>query len=447
MLPAPRIIAIDDNPQHLAGLVKALNDTGVGCLSFQFTGDEERIKACPHVRIIFADLHLNESAASTDDAKHFSVIGGLIQENIAPTGLYCVILWTRFPDKAGELRQFLEQRLTGVPIPIAVVPLDKMNYLQGDGSVGNLDQLVVTIQQIVSNQPQLVALLHWEEKILGAAAATVRSVLDLIPLTPDNFDQRPGELGKLLARLGVEAVGQSHVEEDRFHAINEALLPILGDRIGNIATVGADKEVWSNVFTADDLKAPLSQQTAAKLNRFLHFDSSAGLSPLARGSVTNLNPVIPADKFGDALGLAHDLIATNEFKVRSYATSPEKCRWVIVQVQASCDFAQSKPGSLPLYLGIDLPAETPPKDLPKSVWCSPEYDSGEVRQLRISARFPLSFPAVAFSKATALYRLRDQLLNDLIYSIHSYAARPGITSFHETKDTTAKPVPAKTDGK
>src|SRR5262245_53062783 len=114
MLPAPRIILIDDNPNHLRGLSDGLNRYGVASLPVHFTGDVAGINSCPHVRVLFADLHLNEGGAAQDHVRHFTVIGGLLQETFVPTGPYALILWTRFPDQAENLRAFLEERLQGV---------------------------------------------------------------------------------------------------------------------------------------------------------------------------------------------------------------------------------------------------------------------------------------------------------------------------------------------
>ena len=85
ILPAPQIIAIDDAATHLAGLAKGLNRFGAACLQVHFTGDDTAIKPCPHARLIFADLHLNEGGAAGHE-RHFAVIGGLIEQTIVPKG-------------------------------------------------------------------------------------------------------------------------------------------------------------------------------------------------------------------------------------------------------------------------------------------------------------------------------------------------------------------------
>ena len=67
---------------------------------------------------------------------------------------------------------------------------------------------------------------------------------------------------------------------------------------------------------------------------------------------------------------------------------------------------------------------------PASLWPSPAFElNREVRLLCVSARFPLSLSSSAVQNSTPIYRLREEILNDLVYHLHSYGARPGKISF------------------
>ena len=93
--------------------------------------------------------------------------------------------------------------------------------------------------------------------------------------------------------------------------------------------------------------------------------------------------------------------------------------------------AQTQPGPLPFYLGLDLPTSNRRSGTPPvSLWTSPAFElNREVRLLCVSARFPLSLSSGEAQGTTARYRLREQILNDLIYTLHSHGARPGMISF------------------
>jgi hypothetical protein len=74
--------------------------------------------------------------------------------------------------------------------------------------------------------------------VLGASAATLSAVIDLATagVAPQDRDQA---IGRLLFRFALEAVGAGNVESDRFRAVNEALLPILADRIASLRSTAA----------------------------------------------------------------------------------------------------------------------------------------------------------------------------------------------------------------
>ena len=427
MLTAPRFIAIDDDLAHIAGLTKCLNQHGVACLPIHFTGDPAGIKACPHVRIIFADLHL--VGPETNHAAHFSMIGGLLEDTIKPAGPYFIILWTRYPDQAFALQEFLEERLHGVTKPFDVRPLAKADHLDAEGNVRDAEALMKAILEITEALPQLGALFDWESRVLGATGNTVSSILELA--STQELDRRAEAIGRILARLGIEAVGKPNVAEDRFRAVNEALLPILADRIANLHSDEVGNDAW---WAAVDASGPqtLTADQAAKLNWMVHFAQLNNTNGCERGTVVRL-PTAIRESFSDKFGLDENEAAKDQFRCREFDPGNEDTRWVLVQAQAACDYAQKQPGPIPCYLALDLPHDqqrsgTPPA----SLWRSPTFElDGNIRLLHVNARFPVSLSRNDFQDATPVYRLREQIVNDLTYRLHSHAARPGMISFRQ----------------
>jgi hypothetical protein len=432
MLPAPRILAIDDDPKHLEGLARGLNQYGAACLQVHFTGDGD-VRACPYVRVIFADLHLNEGGAGDNDARHFTMIGSLIEQKIVPAGPYLVVLWTRFADKAGALRDFLEARLQGVAKPVTVVALDKNLHLDlTNGELKSVTELVGAIESLVRSHAEIAALLNWEERVLGAAAETVSSVVGIAAAVAQP-DQRASELRRLLACLGAEAVGDDHVQRDRFRAVNEALIPILADRVARLKGSPDADELWKTALQ-DQFPGPLSTAEAAKLNRFLHIaDSAPGEKGGERGAVIELPGTYSGGSFTDYFGKAQSETAIDQFACTAYVDADARFRWVLVQVQAACDYAQVQPGPLPYFLGLEIEAAAlTGKSAPAAVWTSPAYEFGAtMKVLRVSARFHVSLSVAVAEQCAQLYRIREQLLNDLIYRHHGYGARPGTISFRK----------------
>lgn len=434
MLPAPRIIAIDDEQKHLDGLADGLNQYGVACLKVPFTAGGIELKDCPYVRVIFADLHLTEGSSGDDNKKHYGVIGGLIEETIRPMGPYLVILWTRFAHTADELRQFLMGRLEGVAKPFHVGSLDKNVHLNEDGLVKDVDGLMKDVMEIVNAQGQIAALLNWEERMLGAAADTVSEMMGLVTTSGQPAEQC-SELARLMGHMAIAAVGRENVEQNQFYAVNEALLPILADRVSTLTVQDSDIELWRDAFSVDDATA-ISANEASKLNRFVHIaDASDPATGRERGAIIALPSAYADEGFESNFGLVQEVASEKCFACKDYIAADSKFRWVLVQAEAACDFAQARPGPLPFYLGLEMPERSVKdrKQRPGSVWSSPvcELDGCE-RILCVNSRFHVSILVSVAKEIEPLYRLREQLLNELVYHIHVYEARPGVLSFRKS---------------
>ena len=425
MFTSPRVIAIDDNRHHLEGLLNGLHHSGVACLPIHFTGDHTAIKPCPDVRIIFADLNL--IGPTSDHTAQFSVIGGLLEGSLAPRGPYFILLWTQYPDQATGLRDFLNRRLRDVTKPFAVIPLAKADHLDRAGNVRDEDELMATIVSLTRELPQVGALFDWESRVLGATGDTVSSLLEL-PSTQAPNERAPG-VGRILFWLGVEAVGKEHVEADHFRAVNEALLPILADRIGNLSSTPRDDAVWQAAFASTAGPQPLTGQEAARLNRMIHVDTAV-VDGSERGVIVPLSPRF-GQSFEHSFGIDETVAAKKQFHCSGFAAGDDRFQWVLVRAQAACDYAQSHPGPVPCYLGLEIPRPARRSgSLPAALWVSPALEvDGDVRELRVSARFPVSIGPDEFCQSSPIYRLREQILNDLIFHLHSHGARPGMLSF------------------
>ena len=430
MLGSPRIVAIDDNDAHLGGLAYGLSRSGIACLQIHFTGEPagiEPIEPCPDVRIVFADLHLGTGTPS-DHTTDFAVINSLLEETIKPAGPYFIVLWTLYPNEAPALRDYLNERLSPeVTKPFDVCSLPKADHIDSGGSIKNQAKLVGAIGDIIQASPQVGAVIEWETQVLGAAGRTVSSILDLTSVSAG--EQRGEEVGRILGRLAVEAVGRDHVERDHFRAVNDALVPILADRIARTRTGQIDEELWQAALTIPERRTMASLERAAKLNRLVHIANPKGVSATERGAVIPL-PASYQEDFEDLFSITQPEAATRLFGCKDFRPSNAQFCWVLVQCSAACDYAQSNPGAVPLYLGLDFPEGNRSSKKMLSTWYSPVFElDGQSRCLRVNAGCPLVLPSAVLRGATALYRLREQILNDLVFHLHTHGARPGMMSF------------------
>ena len=424
MLATPRIIVIDDNENDLVSLTESLHQHSIACLPIHFTGEPGDIKACPNVRVIFADLNLIGS--SSGDTIDFSILGGLLEETIKPAGPYFILLWTGYPDKASDLREFLDERLINVKKPFGVRALNKTDFID-EGKLTNSDSLIHEIVSITAQQPELCALFDWENRVLGATGGSVSAILDLT--TTEQKDVRGPELGRILSILGSAAVGESNVAGDPFRAINDAMIPVLVDRVANLHADSNQDELWKKAVNVDNQHTPTEAQ-ASRLNAMIHIALLDSVEGSERGAVINLPDEI-MDDFRKEFNVNEIDAALNHFRCKGYKSADKTFRWVLVQVQAACDYAQQRTGSLPCYLGLDFPkSKRRSKTPPDSLWESPSFELDKERRfLHVNANFPVSMSSIEFKRSKPLYRLRESILNDLTYHLHTYGARPGIISF------------------
>ena len=359
------------------------------------------------------------------------MIGGLIEDTIQPSGPYFIVLWTMYPDQAAALYAFLVDRLQNVAKPITVQALNKSDHLDPKGDVRSPEALVEAIERVVAEQPQIGSLLNWEERVLGAAADTVSSVTKMAESAAEGADLG-GEVGRLLKNLAIQAVGSGHVEENRFRAVNDALLSILADQIASMRSRAVDDGLWQDALEGQDAERGLTSDEAARLNRLLHI---APCTPDDDGSERGAVIALPEEFLGEAFAATFDVApeeaAENQFRRRRSDDDGDQFCWVLVQTQAACDYAQNQPGPLPFHLGLCLPSSSVRSGTPPAaLWRSPLFEfENETSFLHVNARFQISLSRGQLKQAQPLFRLREQLLNDLVYNLHGYGARPGIMSF------------------
>jgi len=107
---------------------------------------------------------------------------------------------------------------------------------------------------------------------------------------------------------------------------------------------------------------------------------------------------------------------------------------------AACDYAQNHKGPIPYFLGMKIPDEAPvqtgvnSKPIKKvdAIWESPVFYSsistGESWRLFVHCRFGFTFLAQECSEWTVYFRIREQLLTQLLFFASHYSSRPGIIS-------------------
>lgn len=440
MFSAPRFIAIDDKPHHLTGLLDTFQKLGTPCLGIHFTGDTPEADHFRHARVIFMDLHLLDTGAGTSDTQHYNLIAGILLDCMRPQcGPFVLVLWTEHPEKCAALQQLLDERLADDPHcrPLAIIPLGKGKFIHlTDGKPNDAAGLLTAVRETVSRNPQLSALLAWEARAMDAASATLGALLDLVPADKRSAATCGPEIDRLLSILAIAAVGQANVKCDRQGAVMQALAPILADRMAHVETRANEDRLWKAAVTRVPEKPGVSPEDAGRVNRMLHIavPIAEKIRPIDRGAVVD----VPADWLTEE-GFKREFGVTEETARREFGVAPtgtvKGLRWVLLQIQAACDHAQTKPGLQPYVLALEIPFDPPwVKGERDALWASPLL-LGEAGLFRLVAnsRFRLGLPKEEANPLRVRYRLREQLLGEAVHHVQSHGNRPGIVYLEPPK--------------
>lgn len=419
IIQAPRIVLIDDKRHHLHGLAHALSRLDSACLPFHFQDQGPTKRQLRNARVVFCDLHLLSDAMTGDSKTQLGVIVGMLAEGLEVNhGPYVLVIWTENPDKVEGLREYLDELDPGQR-PLDFVCLDKNRFINtNDGELIAEDDLIAEIQKSLGSWAGVTALLWWESAVADAASDLAR---DLWAASGTDVGARPEGLRQTFAKLAKGASGDQRAREQPGMAVNEALVPMLSDRVERTMF---PPEIWEPAVEFDDQSHAVP---TALLNTLVHLDFIHGLSPFQRGSATELKPGEQREEWFKA-NFGHsdaEIIEAFGFKGQRLTDAANDASWHLVQIRAACDEAQGKPGLLPFVLCAVL--STKSNDLPRpSAWISRDFLFGDrCARICVHANFVRGLSATEVQDFDPKFRLRSSLLESLTIAVHSHASRPG----------------------
>jgi hypothetical protein len=438
MFAAARFVVVDDNEGHLTAIVKIFQLIGSPCMGIHYVAESPlESRHFRGVRVLFLDLHLVEGLPSTDETRHFAQIASILEDNIAATGgPFVLVVWTRYPNLCRELTAYLDENLDPDKPharPLSVLCLEKERFINLDtGEIQQHDALREAVESSVSRNAQLAALLSWESDVLAAAGETLASLLDLIPPNLRQTNSYPAALDERLSRLAVASVGKPNVPPDRRAALNSVLQPILGDRIQHQSTGGAMQALWERAITRDqDNLAALEPAEAGRVNRMLHLaiPEAEAIGPTDWGAVVDYPEDWKSD--GEMLKRFDSKLKTilgGDFKIER--DDRVKCRICLVRIGAVCDYAQHQRGPIPFLLAAEIPIAVERISRTQAAeWKSPilmtNSNDGPF-ELVANSRYLITLTKSQAESCAVRYRLREQILMQLINHAGQHGTRPGI---------------------
>lgn len=453
MIQPSSVIAVDDDPQELDTIVQALRQLDIACLPVLVQGTKVNIRApLSGVQLVFFDI--NYLKAVTNDVAMFEAAATILCKVLASdNGPYVLITWSSKADKHEGLMAHFANHVAEIPPPAVTGFLQKEHFTPEGAAKDGGASLREQIMSVLADQPQIRALMQWETSARRAAGDVICSLLDLFS-REDRFAARYGPaLHGVLTHIARSAVGRENVAADRRGALNEALVPILFDRLMHQLPVDGEAELWADAITlAPDGPLP-DPAHGPHLNALSHI-ARAGSGPMVAGdrgvvfTMPESAGEIMAARTGRTLQeIAADFLSSqakgqNKSSPPEMAEVAENCRWVWVGMRAICDQAQAKGIMRPVVLALEVPGTMKDKGLglrfnnhgaisftPCFMVPPPGGGATANRRLIVDWHWTTSLADPEMAGATILYRIREPLMSQLASQMSGYTARPGIITF------------------
>ena len=447
-----RIAAIDDDEDHLQKIAWGLGKAGFCPIPFRF--EDGRLENPPDtplagIRLVFSDIHMIPGGANNEVLHATNIINCLKQ--IVGNGPYALIFWSRYPDEVGRMRQLIEARApqSGLTLPIGYGRIDKNSVFNLEPAPGSEDDFnPIRLRELILEQVgqfhTLGVASSWDERVATAAAYTTNQ---LFSVAGDEAD-RTETWEKLLAYLACEASGYEQAQANVRDALDAALLPLLEDQLTLIGREpGNNSQNFSEIirFLETEPRRPdavdLHRLNSSYLIEEIAPDSSLKMSD--RGVVTELKGgFINSGEFIRAFGLADKELISREFTF-SPPTDSEKrqMKLHLVEIGAECDHVQGKVSTHRYLLALLVPASLKSKCIGTKGNCKNAsiLDSGSlylkaksgVYHLLISCRCFMSLAPEKVVDGTASFRLRKDLMNEIVHNYTTHARRPGVMRFYQ----------------
>lgn len=398
-----RAVVLDDKPDEAIGLMKAFSRMGIPAAHYHPDEleklDEDESRRPVGVRLLGLDLDLI-GKGTTDIKMAVGSITRLIHP-IQKNGPYGLIVWSNHPDEDASIVQSLDTYCCDH------MPIFKI-YFSKSLAQSAPEQLEAEIVAELEKDSALCDLLFWESQADRAASDAVMAIANL---------GKGKELADILTALARGAVGKDCVlPEQRLRGVSEALAQIHFDIMEQLPVSATPAEVKSKDDLSDIARAELNSRllTGTAWNK-----TSPGSVYLVDDWNWHSCPFPRTDELYDRW--------KNDFSkcLSKYGDSPGKP--ILLEVTASCDYAQGKSYGQHFVTGLLLPSTTSVNgQFLRSV--GPILHDKKPCKLVFNSRVLLWASVDEDSMPTPILRLRHAPLEDIRTWLAGMSARGGVIS-------------------
>lgn len=457
-----RVAAFDDDQEHLRNIVIGLGKAGFWAMPFWYdAGKFEPELPCPFqgIRLVFSDIHLGPP--STNIVVYASaIINGL--KKVVAEGPYGLIFWSKFPTDAQLVWDEIAARAesAGLTLPIFWGTIDKNKVMDlggaevGAGSNLDADKLRDEILDLIKSADVLALSMSWDERVGHAAMHATNRIYRLAnPLA------NPSNWANLLAYLAQEALGNERAIKSPIAAVDNAMLPLLEDKISEITQdIHHDhQDVGHSIgelLKNGHINLPAGISAADLNTHYLVEEIDQTTSHMwERGMVSRLGGGYRnSGKFIGHFGVDVENLIKDEFILPNKRKEPiasdivRDAQLHFVELSAECDQTQGKMVTHRYLLALCVPASLQKGfNVYDSKRCKfrDEYSNssiiniGEIKLkeqkenhfLLVSTRRFMTLPPKDKVDVKCIFRLRRTVIEELSHHYATYSRRPGVMRF------------------
>lgn len=481
-----RVLAVDDDPEHLLAITSGLTASGIPCAGYWYDKNTGDLSPAPkakleHVRLIFMDLNLAEIAGGPPETASLctTVMDVLDQLLSAKAGPYLLVFWTNVSSRVQEVAEMLYERLEkihDISCPLAVGQLAKGPFIVSAPNEkdfktslakfhadlhSKLPAMADAVGAVVESDPQLNLLCAWETRASKAAAGAVNSIYWCTKSDESAID-RSQSIKQVFAKVAVAASGENYAKTSPARAFDAGMTDIMVDQFGaSVDETRYQKIVQSSIDDAvktGDIHLKDDFKVSAALNTFFHVDTEVsttsaaerGVVIHAKGFSKNDLGFYPKDYLTEFL-IPWESVPEErkiEFRTLTKEFQSGKLEFVLIEIGADCDHAQDTARTRRFLLGLEVPARfVGLLRFPRNgklrndalELLGPWSIDGDEKWLLVSCkRFWIWQKKEPHSSSQVKYRLRGAIVEKLLHRYASWHSRPGIIEFNSA--SSAVPV-------
>jgi hypothetical protein len=353
-----RVLLIDDISDEALPIIKAFAKKGIPVAYFNGSiGDlPEESEKFTGVRLAILDMDL-VGGGDTNDNKISTLISRLQAILSTDNGPYTMIAWT----KHIELVELLESKLFAlyqakeilgkVPLPVVCLRLEKKDYKTGTDF--DVAKLASSIESKLKDSIPLRTMQTWEEECLRAAIGVTNNLSNMVARQDNSLvawrESWNKECLGLLISLAREEIGGDNLSKETFlNALFGALNPLHADFFET-------DHVPLPELLDDMIPKPVNGENnplAGKINTRLHL-SFKNIEQFRPGNIYKLSDyagLFPVN----SRGIFDNLIQVG---LKDKDDVFNKVTPILLEVSASCDYAQNKIKLARYLAGIIIPIE------------------------------------------------------------------------------------------